>query len=1312
MQPNRSFLSVLLILAATVVGTAQMAGKYYFYKGDTLNGFDVTACYKDALLYADEHHLNDYEKLLYVRGRESYFVEQKYGFQNHPKKTVHVTPVVTVACNNLGFESGDFTGWTGAIGYNFNSNTPLTVTSPVISTKGLDYPEPYCSYHTLVDAAAGNDIYGLFPMLDPGGGTYALRLGGEWINMAGPDTGAGGSPADSCVTGTQIAGKFYAGGEMIQQTFVVTKANAMFTYNYAVLLDQATHNNGECPYFKAEVLNQAGDTIPCLQYYVQSNTATPPAGMTVSAKKNGFNQPIFFLPWTSNSINLQAYLSQTVTVRFTAAGCTHGGHRGYAYVDATCGPVQVIASSPQVCLGGTIDLTAPAAGAAGVYAWSTVPPGGPGISGSNTSQTVTLDASGTYEVKVTQPNGCFYTIDTAIVFYPNPLVKVTSTNATCSPGNDGTATATVTGVPPGYTLLWTPAPPSGANTPNATGMSGGSYNCMITTQNGCKDDTTITIIQPPGAPVVSLSTTPATCSPGADGTITATVTGGNAPTYTWSGPGAAPSFTGNGQGTLNATGLSGGTYIFTATPAGGICPVSQTIVVTQPNAPTATQTTTNVSCFGLSDGTDTVKAFGGTAPLTFAWTGGPVITDGNASGLAAGTYVCTISDAKGCKLTETAVITQPSQLTVTATGIPASCAGKCNGQVIGVPGGGTTVYTYGWIGTACTSASCSNVCAGNYTINITDAHGCKATASTTVTEPPPIVMTMFPKPSHCNKPDGSDSVFVSGGASGFSYSWKPGPASAKSGDHNLPAGTYTVVVKDANGCLDSSNNVVPNLPGVNITQVSSTPVSCFGGHDGTAKDSASGGFKPYTYLWTNGAGTAATATGLAAGPYTCTVTDSAGCTNSVPVTITQPPLLTLTASPPVTICIGQCTDLTAAAAGGTTPYTYVWTQGATVFTNTHVCPILTTTYTVNCTDFNGCTVAPVLITITVNPPLEVIAAGATSICPGASANLTAKGSGGNGTFSYLWIPAAGLNNATAQNPVATPAGTTTYTVIVSDNCGTPTDSDMVTVTVFPPPVVTFTTIDTVHCAPMCVNFAGASNPACATALWTFGDGSTSTLTCSGSRHCYTTAGLYNVTYAVTDLNGCKGSKTIPDFINVLPNPVAAFNDSPQPTTIIAPAISFTDASTNAVSWFWSFGNPGDSTSVLQNPQFTYLDTGCYTITLVVTAANGCTDQTTSPICIQPEFTFYAPNTFTPNNDGKNDTWSPKGIGIDPKNYDMMMFDRWGNLMYETHVWGQGWDGRANGGSDIAQIDTYVWKVNLKDVFGNKHSYTGHCNIIK
>ena len=1291
---NKKHPVLLLLLFLSGVCMAQVSGKYYFFQGDTLAGFDVNAC----ISHVSDEHFSATEMFNYVKNQEKQFVEQKYHIPSSFKKFGPQYNVLAAGCTNLGFETGDFTGWTGYVGQNDNSTLPVTLITAGITTLGVDAAETSCSPFTIVNAAAGNDPWGNFPMLDPLpiGGASSLRLGGENENheSASPCGGNTSGPSQ---------------GESIQQTFQVTAANAMLTYNYAVVLVQpaTNHTATNCPYFRAEVLDSVGNPIPCLQYYIEAFSGTAPPGMLTSALQ-WKNQTVFYCPWTSNSLNLKNFIGHPVTVRFSAAGCNPGGHFGYGYVDASCGPIQIIASSPEVCLGGTVNLTSPSAGATGTYAWSTVPPGGPGIVGSSTNQTVTVNASGTYEILVTQAPGCTYTIDTTIAFYPIPVVTATSTNASCSPGNDGTATAVVTGVPAnGYTVSWAPTPGAGQGTLNATKLPPGNYTVTITGTGGCIATTSVVVTQPPAAPVVTLSNTPASCSPGADGTATATVTPAGAYTYTWS---PAPPF---GQGTLNATGLNGGVYTFTATPASG-CAGTGTTTVTQPNGPSATFTSTNVSCFGLSDGTITVTASNGTPTYSYAWTGGPTViasTTNIATGLAAGTYTCTIQDSKGCSIPQVITITQPTVLAVTASGIAATCFGKCNGQIICIPTGGTTTYTYAWTGSGCTSASCNNICAGTYTANITDAHGCTASATATVGQPTPIVLTMFPTPSHCSKPDGADSVFASGGTPGYTYSWTPGPGSTTAGYHNIPNGTYSVIVKDNNGCADTSTNIVPTLPGVNITQVSFTPVTCFGGHDGTAKDSASGGFPPYTFLWTGGAGTAATAANLAAGTYTCTVTDAKGCTNFVPVTIPQPPLLTLTIGPPATICIGQCTDLTATAAGGSPAYTYAWVQNAVAIPSTHVCPLTTTTYTVGVSDSHGCIVAPLTVTITVDPPLEVVTANAANICPGGSDTLHAIGSGGNGNYSYLWMPAAGLNNPNSQNPIATPAVTTTYTVIVSDNCGTPTDSAFVTVTLWPLPVVSFVTKDTVKCAPMCATFYGTSNPACQVGLWTFGDGGTGG-SCDSIRHCYTTAGTYNVSYFVTDIHGCKGSSTVPNFINALPRPVAAFTDAPQPTTIVAPTITFTDQSTNAITWLWNFGDPSDSSSIIQNPRFTYLDTGCYNVLLTVTSTNGCRDSVMHPICIQPEFDFYAPNTFTPNGDGINDEWFPKGIGISLNDYDMMIFDRWGNLLYETHTWGQGWDGRANGGSNIAQIDTYVWKVNLLDVFGNKHQYIGHCNIVK
>jgi len=302
----------------------------------------------------------------------------------------------------------------------------------------------------------------------------------------------------------------------------------------------------------------------------------------------------------------------------------------------------------------------------------------------------------------------------------------------------------------------------------------------------------------------------------------------------------------------------------------------------------------------------------------------------------------------------------------------------------------------------------------------------------------------------------------------------------------------------------------------------------------------------------------------------------------------------------------------------------------------------------------------------------------------------------------VWSPAGG-NTATAS---ALAAGT--YTVNVTDANGCTTSS---TVTINPSTGTTasFTGLDTVGCAPICVQFTNTS-PAAASCSWDFGDNTTST-NCNTS-HCYFTAGIYTVILTVTDANGCTATSTHTNMVNVYPQPNAAFTANPDTASEFDPEIQFLDNSTAANNWQWFFGDSTQSTSTLQNPIFTYSDTGSYTVTLIVSNSYGCVDTVTGEIFISPEYTFYAPNAFTPNGDGKNDIFLPMGTDIDEKSFHMWIFDRWGNLIFETTDFRKGWDGRANGGKDLAQIDTYVWKVSFNDLLHKRHKYMGKVSLIK
>jgi gliding motility-associated-like protein len=176
--------------------------------------------------------------------------------------------------------------------------------------------------------------------------------------------------------------------------------------------------------------------------------------------------------------------------------------------------------------------------------------------------------------------------------------------------------------------------------------------------------------------------------------------------------------------------------------------------------------------------------------------------------------------------------------------------------------------------------------------------------------------------------------------------------------------------------------------------------------------------------------------------------------------------------------------------------------------------------------------------------------------------------------------------------------------------------------------------------------------------------------------------------------------------------VACFNTSQQSLPVSAPTFQFTNCSSGGSSYQWFFGDPLNSTSTGQNPQFTYSQPGTYTVLLITCNSFGCCDTTLLALKVTDEHTLYVPNAFTPNGDGLNDGFLPVGIGIDGENFDMWIFDRWGNMIFHTDDPEKPWDGRANGGKEVAQQDVYVWKiVTRNDAHANKQ-YIGHVTLVK
>ncbi|MGL4595981.1 MAG: PKD domain-containing protein [Bacteroidia bacterium] len=493
---------------------------------------------------------------------------------------------------------------------------------------------------------------------------------------------------------------------------------------------------------------------------------------------------------------------------------------------------------------------------------------------------------------------------------------------------------------------------------------------------------------------------------------------------------------------------------------------------------------------------------------------------------------------------------------------------------------------------------------------------------------------------------------------------------------------------------------------LNMAQV---PSSC-SANNGSASATPSNGAGPFGYTWnTVPPQTGQTATNLAPGQYIVSVIDSSsGCTFVDTVVVLATGTMTITtASTNVTCNGGSNGSATVTPTSGNAPYTYAWLPNVSA-TNT-ASNLSAGQYAVVVTDLYGCTNS---FTFTITEPqlipLSVNVTGNNTICTGSSTTLTANPAGGSGPpYTFNWMP----GNINTQTNTVSPVVTTTYTVILGDQCGTPQDTTTFTVTVNQLPIISFTGDNLEGCAPVCVNFTSTSAPAAVNCSWDFGDGVGNGC---NINHCYQLPGTYNVQLTVTDVNGCINTTTINNYINVYPYPVAGFNiTSPQPATLIEANILFDNQSTGGDTCYWDLG---DGSPMVIDPNCSdishnYADTGMYSVMQVVINQYGCSDTAWGDVIIVPYTTIYIPNTFTPNGDGKNDFFFAYGNYV--TDFQMMIFDRWGNLIFQSNDINKGWDGRANGGKDIAQIDTYVYVVSCKELYtGKAKKFRGHVNLVK
>ena len=817
------------------------------------------------------------------------------------------------------------------------------------------------------------------------------------------------------------------------------------------------------------------------------------------------------------------------------------------------------------CNGGTTNITNTVEGGTPTYTYS--------WGSGETSQNLTNVTAGTYNVTVTDANSCSAT---ASVTISQPEVLTTSLTAGEIACNGGTTniTNTVEGGTPTYSYYWT----DDTHNQNHEDVSAGNYTVTVQDANGCSATSSIAISQPEVL-TASLSPTEINCH-GETANITNTVTGGNEPyQFAWS----------NSATSQSLTGVSGGTYGVTVTDANG-CTATASVTINEPAELTSELTAGRAGCNGgTANITNTVE--GGTEPITYAWNTGA--NTQNLTGVVAGEYTVTVTDAKGCSLERTAEITQPEILTVTLNAGTIACNGETTTISTSIAGG-TAPYTYAWNNDA-TTENLANAVAGTYSVTVTDDHACATSTAITISQPDALSVSISGPTSVCENTTTTLTANVQGGTVEYQYLWSNAAITNVITTPEIDTETpYSVTVTDQNSCTASAGVtvVIGDTPGISIPEVQAI---CVGG-DVMLQANVSNAGTDYTVEWTanptTGAGLPAqlntetiTVMPEEAGSYTYTASLTAtSCSDGQPfnssenVTLTVNPLpeveITNNTNETVLTCSTETISLT--ATGGTT---YQWSNGTSTANASITAP---ETYTVTVTDANGCTNAE-SITLTQDieaPTVTITNTTGTELltCTTTAINVLAEGTG----TSYLWS-----NDATTASNTFTEGGTYTVTATADNGCTSTANIQITPNSDAPEVSITNNTGETILTCSLTSIIVTAEGSG---ASYEWSNGATTAETT------LTEAGTYTVTTTAT--NGCTASTQIAITANLEePEIIATATDS---TICQGSSTTLTAAGGSSYTWSPETGLPSTVGATLTASPTT---TTTYTVTGI--GENGC-----------------------------------------------------------------------------------------------------------
>lgn len=1005
------------------------------------------------------------------------------------------------------------------------------------------------------------------------------------------------------------------------------------------------------------------------------------------------------------------------------------------------------ANPTQACAGAPITLTTTTNSAAALtYVWT---PAANITANNGATATGTISVNTTFTVVANNAANCSVTATAAVTLLPTALLNLTATAANVCPGS-----STTLNVSGGSGYTWSPAATLSATTGTsvvATPAGPTSYTVVSApTSAACPASATINIGLHP-TPAVSAGNDVSYCV-GLNGILSAS----GAASYVWS-PASGLSNPNIANPVVSSS--SSQTYTVTGTSNLGCTATDQVLVTVNP-LPIANAGTGGANCSG------TGLQLNGSGGNTYTWSPATSLNNANianpiATPLVTTNYTLTVNN--GCTSLPSNPITvtvfqQPPAATITANGPTTFCQG--NSVVLS----SSPSASYLWSNGATTQTITVNS-SGNYSVTVTDANGCTAPTSTpfavTVTAPPtapilnsggpisfcaggnvtlssnqssgntwstgatsnqlivnttgaytatytdangcvsnpslPINVTVWALPVANAGNSGSNCAGAGvqlTGSGGITYSWMPtlGLSNASiSNPFANPANStnYNLIVTDENGCISNNNatatvTVFPNP----LTPVISTngPSSFCQGNNVVLSTATTA-----SYLWSNGA-TSQTITVNQSGIFSVVITDLNGCTSPVSATTSvvvfptpAPPVLTVNG--PTTFCDGNTVNIQANPGTGIN-----WSNG---LAGSQIDAGSSGPYSATYTSADGCVSGNSnTIFIQVQPSgtsAAISANGPTQFCEGDSVTLTCSLAD-----TYSWS-----TGQTTQSIKVFESGN--YSVNLTSGCPSLNPQASILVQVNSIPIPTITASSTVDCLPSLIDFSSttAGTPPFAY-KWTFGDGATEIF--GQPSHVYKSEGTYDITLTLIDQIGCKGSISLKDYITILSPAEISYSIFPKFTTLTNSTVSLISQTPNVQSQTWNLENIG--TSLEDTAIFTFTQPGVYPLTYSAVTVEGCSDFRRDSIYVYEDLAVYVPTGFTPNEDGINEIFIPITTGFEPSQYNFTLYNKWGQLIFESNKPGEGWDG-IEGTQDV-----YIWKLIGRSYLGVDHSFSGYTTLVR